>query len=210
MIFISTLITAFSLIVFVTITAFFYVLSPENLKWVLSEAGPFEMGSALLFFVTAALGFYLFTKVRTKLSFSFSALMIIAAMRELDWHKKWTSDSILKSRFYLSEETPVIEKIFGIIFILTLIGAAIIVLKNIPKWLKLLKQKDMIAWGIFYAFGGLAIAKLIDSSNRLIPFILTKDESNHFQFLALEEGLEFIAACCFVMIAGLLIKRASH
>jgi len=210
MIFISSIIAIFSFLVFAIITALFYVLSPDSLEWVLSEAGPFEIGSALLFFITAILGFYLFTKIKTKLSFSFGALMMIAGMRELDWHKKWTSDSILKSRFYLSEETPVIEKIFGIIFILTLTGTVVIVLKHIPKWISLLKQNDVISWGIFYAFGIMAFAKVIDGSDRLFSSLITKTENNYFQFSAVEEGLEFISASCFVLIAGLLIKRISY
>ena len=54
-----------------------------------------------------------FIKHRVNLRFVLALGMSLAAMRELDWHKAWTTDSVLKSRFYLSDVTPIYEKVIG-------------------------------------------------------------------------------------------------
>jgi hypothetical protein len=193
-----------------TIVFLAYELSTLNAQaWQsLSQEGQFlEWGSALAFAGASLLAFIAFIRKTDSLRLYFSLAMAFAAMRELDWHKAFTSDSILKSNFYESSTTPLAEKIIGGFIILTLIFLLYQFIKRIPLLIKLVWNFYMQAWVIASALGLLVTAKLIDSMARWLPFLADFKTDNGAYLGLVEETLELTAASLFLLLAIRLVQR---
>ncbi len=185
-------------------------LSSEAFAVSLSEEGLWERLSAIIFVLGACLAGYGLYHHRTKLQFAFMSLMALASLREMDMHKEWTTDSILKSRFYLSDVTPISEKMIGLVVIFFLMFSIYILILNVKKWMKLLLLQDVIAWGVFLGLGSIVAGKFLDSFSRLFPFMVDFKKENRFVFLSMEEGFEFIGASVFLVTAYLLLRQLKY
>lgn len=171
-----------------------------------NEGGFVETATAFLFGMAGLLGFAFWIKGRKKSDFIFASLMILAAMRELDLHREWTTDSILKSRFYISPETPLFEKIIGGVVILFLIYAVFFLVKQLPSWIKKLWGFHPQSWAILLGLGMLVSGKIIDSMARILPF-LSEFHADNRDFLGLaEESFELTGALFFLIFCLLNIK----
>ena len=185
-----------------------YFNESEWAQWS-QENGPIEMASVVLFGVAALVGFLRFVATRAKTDFIFCALMAAAAAREMDWHKEWTTDSILKSKFYLSPETPGHEKIIGAVFIAFLIYAAFQMVKRVPYFVTQLWAFAANAWALALGICSLVIAKTLDSMARLFPFMAEFHADNRDFLGVIEETLELTGAAFFVVFALIIFKRVS-
>ena len=178
-----------------------YMYMDEQSWTVLSSEENFpEMGAVFLFCLTAFLALVVFFAERMKSWLYFSILMVLAAMRELDLHKEWTTDSILKSNFYKSMDTPVIEKIIGGAVILLLLYMAFYFAKRLPKWIGDLWHLREQAWAIGLALGCLTVAKLMDSMSRWLPFLADFHAENRAFLGVMEESLEMTGSLFFVLV----------
>jgi len=169
------------------------------------EGGIIEYSTALIFALTAIIGFISVFKQRDNDLFFFSILTTLAAMRELDLHKAWTSDSILKSRFYISPETPIIEKAAGGAVVLILIIAAFHFLRKTPNLIRGLIKINPLSWSIGFGFGFLTIGKIIDSAARLFPPLYKVLEQDKTLSRMIEESFEMAGSLFFLMALFLLI-----
>jgi len=166
----------------------------------------------VIFFLSASLvaaGFFI-VQQKTKMIFIFSALMALAAFREMDWHKKWTSDSILKSKFYVLEATPIQEKIIGGMVIAFLVYALILLMFSSKKWVLDIYRGKLVAWGVFFGLGSLVGAKILDSFSRLVPALNDFKITYEIVFLGLEETMEMIAASIFLFLAVMLWRQQKN
>ena len=189
-------------LIILCLSAFHYLtLDEQAFRAFLSEDGLIEKTSALLFAATSVIMAYNFFMKKTLLRFTGFILFTLAFMREMDWHKKWTTDSILKSRFYSSDSTPLIEKIIGIAVIILLIFCVTILFKHSVLWLKKLWNKDALSWTVFFGLGSIITGKLIDSMARLLPFTDALKKENEIGFLVMEESLELVGAFCFFALS---------
>lgn len=185
----------------------FYHLDPDFVVNLPQEDGVIEMSTAVCFFIVAFLGFIQFLKTNAKMDFIFFALMALAGAREMDWHKEWTSQSILKSRFYTDPATPELEKLIGGIVILFLLYAAFQLVKRIPLFISNLWAFSSKAWGIAMGLGSLTVAKGMDSLARLAPS-LEEFKNDNYAFMALiEESLELAGALFFLSVIIMMMKR---
>lgn len=185
----------------------FLYLDKELLPALSAEHGALEMLTAILFGVAGFLGFLHFLKNKTKLNFIFFSLMALAAAREMDWHKEWTTDSILKSRFYLDITTPILEKIIGGIVVIFLIYAAFELVKNFPKFIRNIWNFQAKSWAIAMGLGFLVCAKTLDSMARLFPILAEFHSENRFFLGFVEETFELTGALFFILFALICIKR---
>ncbi len=182
---------------------------PES-QWlsIASEQGAFEMLSAILFGIAAFLGLVVFIKTQSKMDFIFMMLMGLACARELDLHKEWTTQSILKSRFYIDPNTPALEKIIGVIVILFLVYSAWQLIKRVPQFIASVWHFVPTAWAIGLGLGMITIAKLLDSMKRVLPFMAEFHTDNRAFLGVIEESMELSGAIFFLIYVMMRLKRA--
>ncbi|MFP4161398.1 MAG: hypothetical protein ACLFMW_07280 [Ectothiorhodospira sp.] len=93
-------------------------------------------------------------------------------LRELDFDKQFTTMGIFKSRFYISPEVPLMEKLVGGAILLGLVLTGILILRRYTRpLLSGLRTGSAVAWGGLLAFGGLVLAKSIDGLPRKLDAI---------------------------------------
>jgi len=185
----------------------FTAIPQSDWETITAEHNPLEMTTAIAYIIAAIIGLLVFVKDKSQMHFITFALMVLATGREMDLHKEWTTDSILKSRFYIDPATPIIEKIIGGIVILFLVYAVITLVRRTPRFIMMLWQLSALAWSIALGLGLLTIAKTMDSMARLFPF-LADFHAHHRDFLnVIEETLELGGALFFVVMVIILIKR---
>lgn len=141
------------------------------------------------------------------MNFIFFTLMAMAGAREMDWHKEWTSQSILKSRFYTDENTGDLEKTIGVVVIVFLLYAAFQLIKRVPLFISNLWTFHSTAWGVAMGLGALTIAKGMDSLARLAPSLETFKNENYAYMNLLEESLELAGALFFISVIIMMMKR---
>tara|TARA_B100001750_G_scaffold248420_1_gene279305 strand:+ start:1470 stop:2102 length:633 start_codon:yes stop_codon:yes gene_type:complete len=200
--------TLFTLTVFIGFLWYAYVfLNPAQWIAMSAENQLIEDGTALAFGIAAGLAFFVFLKRKTKIWVYFSSLMALAAAREMDLHKEWTSDSILKSNFYLKEGAGIGERIIGFLVILLLLFLAYQMIRRVPEWIASLWKFQSTAWAIGMGLGALTVAKCLDSMVRWFPFI-ADFKINNGSFLGLmEESLEMVGAAFFISVAWMAICK---
>jgi len=188
----------YCLVIFLTLIILwvysFYGMSMEHRTLIWAEHGLVESLAALFFGVAALLALL----IRTRTYNVFSFLMLMASLRELDLHKYWTVDSILKTRFYLNESTPLVEKMIGGAVVILLLLSAIYLFKRIPIFVKNLWGLQVQSLAVFFALACLVVAKKIDSMARLFPFLADFHAQNNAFLITIEEGLELAAALLFI------------
>jgi hypothetical protein len=92
-----------------------------------SEEGFFEQGSWIGYLVAGAACLLLWRRNRGL--YGPSAIVIFAmCARELDWHRRFTTDSVLKSRYYLKVHAPLLEKLLAGTVVLALTATVIYLL----------------------------------------------------------------------------------
>ena len=188
----------------------FSVLHKDQWLMIANENSILEQATALLFALVGVGMVFIFIKTKLKMHFIFFALMFLASMREMDWHRAWTTDSILKLKFYVSDMTPVYEKIIGFIVIIFLLYALTQLIKRAVPWFRKLLHCDQTAWAIGFGLGFLILGKIIDSMARLLPF-LAQFHKDHREFLMLvEESFELTGAIFFVAVVLLIFKSSQR
>lgn len=181
--------------------------SPVEQAAFATEGGFIETVAASAFFIVAFLGFVKFLQHKSKMNFIFFALMALAGAREMDWHKEWTTQSVLKSRFYIDPTTPAIEKLIGFILILFLIYAAWQLLKRVPQFVANLWHFIPTAWAIGFGLGLITVAKILDSMARILPFAKDFHTDNKEFLMLIEESFELTGALFFLVFVILRLKN---
>lgn len=175
----------------------------------LTESGLIERASAFGYFACAAFmlarGGQQFIRYRGY----FAVLVTLFGCRELDFDKAFTTIGILKSRFFVSPDVPLGEKLAGFIVISILIWSVYKILsQHFKSFLSDLRERTPEAIGVAIVFFLLAFSKSIDGLPRkLQPLgIEVSAETNAF-FGALEEVLELGIPVYIALVAHAWFKR---
>lgn len=180
----------------------------EDMLLQTSQEGAFlENLTALKFLGASLLGSVIVYKTRIQSWTLFAIFMGFAFARELDWHKAFTSDSILKIKFYTNPEYALPEKMIGFIFVLLLITSIFLLFKYIPRWIKELKELNVFAVGVFLGLGSIVAGKMLDAKSRLIPQWTDFFERHDAELRFLEESMELLGAAVFLVIAIIKLKQ---
>jgi len=180
---------------------------PLDLERLTEEYGLIENISAFGFALAAIFTLILFVRGKEKLWACFSYLMTMAFMREMDLHKAWTTDSILKSRFYLDPQTPFWEKIFGGVIILSLILCAVYLLGHVKLFLSRLIRWDHFSLLIAAGIGTIVASKTLDSFIRLFPLWQDFHHDHDLILRVAEESFDVVAAIFFLAAAAIPLFR---
>lgn len=198
-------------LVAVTVAGLMMFVTPEYLPNIWREGSVIEMATAYLFGIATLVGLYNAHLSRARGWVVASCLMAFAVMREMDWHKAMTSDSVFKSRFY-SGDAPLSEKLLGAAIVFLFLYLTVFFVKKIPHWVRLLRQQDGASWCVFCILGTAAVAKALDSLSRLVPPLKPFYEAHRPVFVLTEETLELLSSAmvCALFIYGMrAIKRGA-
>ncbi len=138
----------------------------------MGESGPIEVASAVGYFACVL---YMIARGGRDFLVSrgyFVVLTLLFGFRELDFDKAFTTMGILKSRFYLSSDVPIPEKVIGLLVIALIFWTVFQLLRNhFVEFLQGLKQRAPVALGVGLIFFLLAFSKSIDGlARKLKPF----------------------------------------
>ena len=102
-----------AILIIALILIFSFTFNLQQYPFWIKEDGVIETLSVLGYFAAASL-----ILVKGQWSYIikyyyFFIIIIMFGLRELDFHKKFTTMGIFKSKFYLSSQVPIIEKIIA-------------------------------------------------------------------------------------------------
>ncbi len=198
------LIVAFSVALMVFLPL---ALPPELARWTFSEAGPFEWLAIAGWLFAASL---IIARIRplSPAACAFALLFIAFAAREADWHKAFTSDSMLKSSYYVRGMAPIEEKLLAGAVALALVGLLLYVAFLIARFL-FRESGWRSRTGVWLLFGAalVILGKTLDRA----PAILAQSYGIEIGSLgrlyggAFEEGLESITP--FILAWSIFISQ---
>ncbi len=135
----------------------------------------------------------------------FFILIIMFGLRELDFHKKFTTMGIFKSKFYLSNEVPIFEKLTGLLIILFIVHIVITIFKNHSEdFITKIRSFSSIHIGALIIFLTLIFSKTLDGLSRkldLINIVIEKQTSKHVEVIeeVLELGIPLLIIATLLM-----------
>jgi hypothetical protein len=135
--------------------------------FLIQEGGVIETLTAVGYFVCALLAMLAGKWSYIKRHHCFFILIIFFGLRELDFHKRFTTMGMFKLQFYLSNSVPVIEKLAGLLVLAILLYIVIsIVTHHSHSFFRNIKHKSPVHIGVLLTFLVLVFTKTIDGIGR--------------------------------------------
>ncbi len=185
----------------VLLNLFLVILPPEITLAMIREGGLVEVLSAVGYF--SAIIFLLVPAYRKKVNVGCSTgfILLLFGMRELDFHRRFTTMGIFKTKFFVSSVVPLAEKIvISLILVCLLIFVILYLRKNSVLFFKRLREKVEYAILIAAGIGLMVFSKFMDSYSEPLKriFILFYDDPD---FLAriIEETCEMAIPVIFIL-----------
>ena len=128
------------------------------------EHGPVEAATAALFLVGAGWLLLLSIRWNNRDTLSAALIVLLLGLRELDFHARFTTMGVFKSRYYLSPEVPAGEKlIVSAIMVCLLVVVIRFLLRQYRPFIDALKEGREKAAVLALAIAAGILAKAMDS-----------------------------------------------
>lgn len=140
---------------------------------IIKEGGIVESLSAIGYFVCIILLVCQGWKKEERQSYWHANLFLLfLGLREFDFHCRFTTMGITKTKFYLSPDASVVEKIIGAIFILLFLYLIIyLIKKHFKDMFSAIKQMKPHAIGICFGILFMCLSKTLDGLGRNLASI---------------------------------------
>lgn len=175
-------------------------LLPDHIAHeIVKENGPVEVLSAAGYFLFCIFLIRFNYTGDIKTSFAPGFFLFFLGLRELDFHARFTTMGIFKTKFYVSPQVPFAEKIIVTIFILSFIAYGIIYLRRtLPGFKKDLLSGRPYAFSIAAAIGCIGISKLLDGNSTIFGAIFPMLENPRLLSVTMEECVEMFIPIFFI------------
>lgn len=163
------------------------------------EGRAIELLSALWLLAAAVLWAALGTGDAMRRHWHVPVLLLLMAMREQDYDKRFLADGILKLRLYTGP-APLADKLIGLA-VLALLAVCLwrLLRLSLPGWLAGLRRGQTAPWLVLASGATLVVAKTVDGLGRkLEPFGIALDRQLEMMLGRGEEMLELAAAVMLV------------
>lgn len=161
-----------------------------------SESSPIQAFSAIGYFIGLVIAVILQRKGHISFGIGTAVILLSMGLREMDFHDRFTTMGIMKTRFYISDAVPLSEKIPATIIMLGLgFIIAVFLIKHFRPFLTALRAKNTAALLTLNGIAFTVISKLIDSQPHLL-------------FCIIEETIEL--AIPYFFISALLLYRQTE
>ncbi|WP_419175999.1 hypothetical protein [Desulfosediminicola sp.] len=179
------------------------LLPPQTSDLMIKEDGPIEMLSAIGYLIAAGWLFNGGFQKRLSHGFSSGTIVLFLGLRELDFHTRFTTMGIFKTRFFISDTVPPMEKaIVSLIVIAMLLGLFLYARKHLPQFIAGLKSKGRTAISIACAIGLAVFSKTLDRNSDLIMDCVALISSIDItQLLRVAEETSELAIPLFILLA---------
>ncbi len=205
---------AFQIFMFLLVAV--YLLSiialPEKIIMkIIREGGPIENAQVILY-ITGGIIAWVYARRRIWTDGLYgSFILLLFAMRELDFQKKFTGISITRTKYYFNSDASLTSKLlFGVIVCGIILFVLFFLFKNAPHFLRAIRSR--VAWA-HSALAGIVcilLTQLIDSAPRLLDSIGVETfHKFHLYKNAVEELCELSIPFFFVN-ALLLYGQSTH
>ncbi len=143
----------------------YLALVPQYVSLMLvRENGLVEILSVVAYLFAVILLFRKTAVEKVPYGYSSSFLLLLFAMRELDFHKRFTTMGTFKTKYYLSNSVPIVEKIVVVCIMLSLVVFTLMYLKkNVPSFLKKVRAKVGYCIIVAIAICSMFFSKFMDS-----------------------------------------------
>lgn len=185
--------------------------SETTRKLIISEGGIVETFTVVGYFAC-----FLYLLYKGKISYLknfwyIHSIFILFALRELDFHKRFTTMGIFKSKFYISDSVPLTEKFFAsLVLIFLFVVVYLLIKKHSKTYLAELKSGNMIAVSIFISIALVFISKSIDGLSRKLSGLGIAISSQSDKFAAsVEEVFELGIPVMFLITIVIYFKESS-
>ena len=159
-----------------------------------SESGPVQIFSVIGYLMASLTALLLQWKERVSFGYGAAVILLAMGLRELDFHDRFTTMGIMKTRFYISDTVPLTEKIIGAVVLLGLTCITVsFVLKHFRPFVTALKAGNKAALLALHGIIFIIVSKLIDPSPSLV-------------ICAIEETMEMAIPYFFLLAMFLSIK----
>jgi hypothetical protein len=175
----------------------------ETAKFIFSEEGPYEIGSILLWLALAGTLVYSRKYWDFKAWLSFLALSLIAAAREADLQKAFTTEGFIKLNYYTNPEIPFGEKIIAGTVLAGLLFIALVAAWRGIRFVIETRFKTPRGMMVLEMFVILVVTKIFDRLRNILKndFDFIIPDSIQIVIHGLEESGEMaIPALCIVAI----------
>ncbi len=200
----------FVLLGLVVVNILFAMMPPEVTLRFIQESGMVELLSAAGYFVAAALLVILAVQKEVASGYSTGFLVLLLGLRELDFHDRFTTMGIFKTKFYVSSIVPLGEKILVSILMICLVSFIIWYLKkHAASFFSELKYGTAHAVLTGCGIACMFFSKFMDSYSELLQNVLILvNEDPGFQARIIEETLE-LAIPVFFLLAILHVRKTA-
>lgn len=172
------------------------------------EGRSIELSSAMLLFLAAVLWLGLRPDGGDRRNWHIPVIVILMALRELDFDKSLTAEGVLQLRLYTGD-APVLHKLVGAgVVVLILVCAWRLLRYNFKPWLQGLAEFRPTSWLVLLAGSFLVVAKSMDGFDRkLAGFGLTFEPELVRALGRSEELLELVM--CMAIIQAVVYYRGA-
>lgn len=191
------------LVIVLVIELWVVFLPPDLMGRAIREDGPIEMGSAVGYFLAAC--WLCIEHFRGRLNHGFySGLFVLGlALRELDFHDRFTTMGIFKTLFYVSPKVPSLEKIIASVIVLSLVAAFILYLKTYgPRFMQALRKKDISAICVVIAIAFACVSKTLDRcSDEINGFFMSFPHLDSATVVSVSEEVLELGIPLFILLS---------
>lgn len=195
---------ALALGVVLAFISFDLVRSPEG-KWMLREGGGIESVTAVLLGYMSLL--YAGSRNGSG-NWHVAVGLLLLAMRELDFDKRFTSEGVLQLRLY-SGDSPLWEKIIGAAVVFVAIAVLVrLAMFQLGPWVRALLRGASWAW--LFALSGVlvVVAKMLDGlARKLSPLGINVPDDMSDLSSRVEELFEFYFALALLASLAIVVRR---
>lgn len=190
----------------------FFVNETTRSLW-FREGGVVETISAAGYFITALYILFLGNSRYLKQHSYFFVMLLLFGMRELDFHKRFTSVNLFKSRLYLGDIGSTADRIIGLIVIAIVLYVAFSIIKNHWRlFVQNVKIHEDIAMGSLAVILLLGFVRSLDGMGRkMLSFGIALNDNCKVHIVDLEEILEMgIPLMLFILFAVFLARHPEN
>ncbi len=176
-------------------------LLPGDLPYkAVREFGPIETISVGLYFLFILFIVYFNATGDLRTSLVPGVFILLLALREMDFHARFTTMGMFKIKFYLSPEVPFEQKIIVVLFDIAVISYGIVYLRKVtPGFLRALSVRKAYAFSIIFGLAFMVASKLIDGNSEVFESLFGMEEGDLGIYSSImEECLELFIPIFFI------------
>jgi hypothetical protein len=194
----------------IIITAFSIAVLPYDIIDALrEESGPLENGTVLAYAVCAVMALIYAQKGLWRSGVNGCMIFTAFALRELDFHKRFTVMSVTKTKFFVSPDVTLTAKLISGVILTALITLLFLLVKNnFTKLLSGIKTHEKWAFSAVTGIALLPMSVVLDSTRRWLTDLGVELLDTQQLIFGFSEDLVELAIAVFFLMAFFQWKKS--